>query len=1297
MNDKEVKLAIQSAIKNFSKETLTDQAINLFKTLGYNTERQSPFISKSYKEFKDNYGECFEEKKFNEKKALVKEWKSIDLLFQLTRDEVSDQKSLFGSGKVKWEGEDKETVIETYLFFAIELIKIDYSRSALAQITREINKIFPMPVMLLFKYGEHLTLSVINRRLHKKNEQKDVLEKVTLIKDIYIQNPHRAHIEILFDLSFEELKRLHKFTNFVELHNAWQKTLDTKELNKRFYRELSNWYFWAINCVSFPNDIGNNKDDTIFNSESIIRLLTRLIFIWFIKEKNLIPDKIFDGKEVSKLIKGFSTKDSTVYYRAILQNLFFATLNQKIEERAFATDGTFEQNKKNYGIKNLYRYSSDFAISKDEVIQLFERVPFLNGGLFDCLDSEDKNGVVMYLDGFSRNPKKQAQVPDELFFSQEKTIDLSAVYDDKRKKNETVKGLFEIFNHYKFTIIENTPIEEEVALDPELLGRVFENLLASYNPETKTTARKQTGSFYTPREIVNYMVDESLKVCLKQKLETDAGMKPEDAEVGLEFLLGYYEEEHLFNEQQTSTLINAIDNCKILDPACGSGAFPMGILHKLVHILHKLDPQNKLWEEQQIKKVDNLIKEAGNINDFAIRDKIITDLETDKKDIEESFTNNELDYGRKLYLIENCIYGVDIQPIATQISKLRFFISLIVDQKANKNKDNFGILPLPNLETKFVTANTLIELEKEKDNWLNNQEIIQLKNELKDIRHQYFSVKNRKEKLLFQKKDEDLRSKIKSILIEIQKRELTEKINNSNEILEIRHYDEMIKRFNNNQEKRKEFETKRQKLSETLYKIKKSFNSSSEKTAKQLSSWDPYDQNLSSSFFDLEWMFGVRDGFDIVIANPPYVRQEEISFKPELRKEYEIFNSVSDLYTYFYERGSKLLKKFGVLAFITSNKFLRARYGSHLRKYLQTNTTIKNIINFGSRHMFEATTNTLIFIATKEKNKKNVFDYSDSIEVPDKIKFSQNALQDREWTIEKPGIICFKSKIEEMGRPLKDWDIKINRGILTGYNEAFIIDTYTKERLYQEDFKSLEVIKPILRGRDIKRYSYEWAGLWIIFIPWHFPLHKDQTVEGSSKKAELEFQKQYPAIYKYLLQFKGSLSKRNTAETGIRYEWYALQRCAATYYPEFEKEKIIWIELTNENKFAYSDKEDYLLAGAFFMVGESLKYLLAFLNSKLCLFYFSLICNSSGMATIQWKKFALEKVPVMELNSIDQKPFIDLIDQILAITKSDDYLTNPEKKIKVKEFEKQINQLFYQLYDLTDDEIEIVEDFHKKE
>jgi len=498
MTDQDIKRNIETALKSFSSGSFSKNALALFGALGYNTARQNPFVHKTTAEFEENFGHAFSEKNFNKEKARFDEWKSVDLLFQLYREELSGQHGLFDSHKINWEGEDERTVIETYLFFSIELAQQEYSRTELAQITREVNKIFPMPVMIIFRHGQSLTLSIIDRRLHKRDAQKDVLKKVTLIKDISIASPHRAHLEILFDLSLDELRRVQKFTNFVELHQAWQKTLDTKELNKRFYRELANWYFWAVKNVSFPNDVDNDKDDTVFNSESVIRMLTRLIFIWFIKEKHLIPENIFDEKELKGMVKNFNTAGSTVYYRAILQNLFFATLNKKIEERAFATDGTFEQNKKNYGIKNLYRYSSDFNISKDAVMKMFAGVPFLNGGLFDCLDYEDEKGKVLYLDGFSRNPKKQSQVPDKLFFAHEHIIDLSDVYDDKKKKNEKVKGLFEIFNHYKFTITENTPIEEEVALDPELLGRVFENLLASYNPETQTTARKQTGSFYTP-------------------------------------------------------------------------------------------------------------------------------------------------------------------------------------------------------------------------------------------------------------------------------------------------------------------------------------------------------------------------------------------------------------------------------------------------------------------------------------------------------------------------------------------------------------------------------------------------------------------------------------------------------------------------------------------------------------------------------------------------------------------------------------------------------------------------------
>ncbi|MGK5092033.1 hypothetical protein WDW89_08490 [Deltaproteobacteria bacterium TL4] len=336
MTDKEkLERSIQSTLKAFANKEVSQNALALFSTLGYNTERQNPFPQKTWSFFKDSFLDG--NTRFHEEKALVKDWKAVDLLFQLTKEELSLQLGRFDTKRVKWEGEDKETVIETYLFFAIELSKIDYSRTALAQITREVNKVFPMPVMILFKHGEWITLSVINRRLHKKDEQKDVLEKVTLIKDISVENPHRAHIEILFDLSFEELKRVHKFTNFVELHQAWQKTLDTKELNNRFYRELSNWYFWAIHEVTFPGASLEADKTGMFhqedkvrehNAKNLIRLLTRILFVWFIKEKNLIPDELFDENYIkSHLINNFeprkkgkfdNKKLGSSYYRAIL-------------------------------------------------------------------------------------------------------------------------------------------------------------------------------------------------------------------------------------------------------------------------------------------------------------------------------------------------------------------------------------------------------------------------------------------------------------------------------------------------------------------------------------------------------------------------------------------------------------------------------------------------------------------------------------------------------------------------------------------------------------------------------------------------------------------------------------------------------------------------------------------------------------------------------------------------------------------------------------------------------------------
>ena len=390
------------------------------------------------------------------------------------------------------------------------------------------------------------------------------------------------------------------------------------------------------------------------------------------------------------------TNEST-YYKAILQNLFFATLNQEMNttreiKRKFRikNQSYFDSN---YGISNLYRYADHFNNPK-EATSLFATIPFLNGGLFECLDQREKNNMV---DGFSDSPSNQPIVPNELFWANDETVDLNTIYDTRNKKY-TVRGLIRILNGYKFTIEENTPLEEDVALDPELLGRVFENLLASYNPETGTTARKTTGSFYTPREIVNYMVDESLSSYLMGKLIQPTEYKPDKnhfIDPRLRVLLSYSNDIPAFTDVEIDRLIEGIDKIKVLDPACGSGAFPMGILHQLVNILRKLDPGNEKWLKRQLERARQGI-------DPSLGDR----MQDHQEQIEQVFSTNERDYARKLFLIQNCIYGVDIQPIAVQIAKLRFFISLVVDQPVNDQLPNRGVLPLPNLETNFVSANT---------------------------------------------------------------------------------------------------------------------------------------------------------------------------------------------------------------------------------------------------------------------------------------------------------------------------------------------------------------------------------------------------------------------------------------------------------------------------------------------------------------------------------------------------------------------------------------------------------------
>ena len=394
---------IAQALARFGHASLREAATGLANALGYVSDRTAETGSVA------QFCEIFDAPgALNAPKACKPAWQDVQLVFQLTDDELAPHVPLFKEKRVA------KTLMQSYVFVAIELKPSDYSRSTLAGIARLVNRVLPMPVLVMFKIGGKLTLAVINRRTSKRDTSRDVLGKVTLVQEIDTAAPHRGHLDILASFSLSVLKEgRRRITNFEDLHAAWEEVFNVELLNKRFYEELANWYFWARGQVWFPNDANPHQDEAAHHSTSVIRLLTRLIFCWFLKEKGLVPARLFDQTAIATVLAKFDGHESS-YYRAILQNLFFATLNQPMEPtkggaRAFAHDGEFHENKQHHGVKTLYRYGALFR-EPGNALGLFAAIPFLNGGLFACLDTEDDNGKVRYVDGFSRNVKKQPTV-----------------------------------------------------------------------------------------------------------------------------------------------------------------------------------------------------------------------------------------------------------------------------------------------------------------------------------------------------------------------------------------------------------------------------------------------------------------------------------------------------------------------------------------------------------------------------------------------------------------------------------------------------------------------------------------------------------------------------------------------------------------------------------------------------------------------------------------------------------------------------------------------------------------------
>ena len=686
----DIRQSIQACLQSFTSQTLREPATTLFRTLGYTSNRTLPVNTlESLREHLDPNGFIREEN------AHISLWKSVHLIFQLTESDLKP--TARGQGILFSEPEPiDEKIIKSYIFFALDLQSRPdgqpHSRETYGDITRALNRLVPQPVLVIFREDARLSLAVINRRRNLRDGTRDVLTRVSLIRDIDIHSPHRAHLDLLQRFSLASLSAETAIRTYAELDTAWQKILSVEELKDSFYKSLAAWFRWArqeIHLAQLPDQTQDTQANrSRATDEFTVRLICRTLFAWFLKEMRLIPAELlelYDTAENRRVLTNDgdsrSFHEGNNYYRGILQNIFFQSLNRPMDQRR--KSGPEAANDREVPDANLKKlaYVGKQNLPADFDYTLFDRIPYLNGGLFDALPEDNLK--------FTHEEGNAFKVPNKLFYARRED-GFTLPGEGARARPQQMEGLNRIFDRYRFTVAENTPLEEDVALDPELLGLVFENLLAEIDPDDEAaakSARKASGSYYTPRRIVDYMVNEALHLHLRTEFEK-GGATPADLQ-----LLGqlcYDLNPHADYSSIAERVADVLEAVRVLDPACGSGAFPMGMLHRMVELLRRVDPNAELWKQRLLSRIPTIY-----------RAKFAAEME-----------GQSYNYLRKLGLIQKNLYGLDIQPLATLIAKLRFFLTLVVEQEIHlaDASHNYGLSSLPNLETNLICANTLSDV-----------------------------------------------------------------------------------------------------------------------------------------------------------------------------------------------------------------------------------------------------------------------------------------------------------------------------------------------------------------------------------------------------------------------------------------------------------------------------------------------------------------------------------------------------------------------------------------------------------
>ena len=798
-------------------------------------------------------------------------------------------------------------------------------------------------------------------------------------------------------------------------------------------------------------------------------LFNRLMFIYFLSRKGWLTFGN-DSDYLNSLWRDYrSNPDQSNFYSVRLYHLFFFGLNNP--------------------------QSRDLNFKDSFMESIFGDVPFLNGGLFEQGALDERSGVT---------------VPDRVI--------------------ESI--LSDLFDRFNFTVMESTPFDIEVAVDPEMLGKVFEELV---------TGRHDTGSYYTPRPIVSFMCREALKGYLGGRetgLTSDAIARfVDDRDMSAITL------------PAARKMSEALDDVTVVDPACGSGAYLLGMMQELV------DLQTALYSDR---------------------------LKATSRDL----------YDLKLHIIQRNLHGVDIDEFAVNIAMLRMWLSLAIEYEGEEPE------PLPNLDFKVVRGDSLLGPDPSPDNYgdLFRYRAHSVAAQLADLKARHMAATTEKDVL---------RGEIERVQGELTKA-----------------------------------------LADT-----------------------PAPTEAVDWRVEFAEVFA-RGGFDVVLANPPYIQLQKDGGKLGLLYrdvKYDTFVRTGDVYQLFYERGCQLLRStHGLLAYITSNSWLKAEYGKSLRRYLSEKHEPLALLELGKDVFASAIVDTSVLLL-REGNSNGAFpavdvDHLSDGGFPPEGNLWGKVRPDGEapWAILSLSEQGIMDKMGTAGTPLREWDIKINYGIKTGYNKAFIINEATKRALVAADPNSVDILRPVLRGRNILRYRAKWTGGWLI-----------DTHNGYDGVPAIDID-DYPAVKAHLDKFYARLVTRDQGHTP-----YNLRSCA--YYAAFAKEKLFWMDLTERGRFAYDEGTIFCVNTAYMITGPSIKYLCAVLNSNLITWYMKSTALNSGMGTPRWVRFTVERLPIPRISSVKQRPFIKLVDSILE-AKS----LNPDAD--TSEQEDEIDWLVFELYGLTDEE-----------